>query len=106
MTLLLTVIVVALVFEFINGFHDTANSVAAVVGTRVLTPSQAIVLGGGHESVRRAGGHRRRRPRSARGWWTRTASPAMTLICAPARERCSGTCSPGGWACLPAPATR
>jgi PiT family inorganic phosphate transporter len=44
MTLLLTVLVVALVFEFINGFHDTANSVAAVVGTRVLTPSQAIML--------------------------------------------------------------
>jgi PiT family inorganic phosphate transporter len=44
MTLLLTVIGVALVFEFINGFHDTANSVAAVVGTRVLTPSHAIML--------------------------------------------------------------
>lgn len=44
MTLLLLVIAVALVFEFINGFHDTANSVAAVVGTRVLTPSQAIAL--------------------------------------------------------------
>ena len=42
--LLLTVLVVALVFEFINGFHDTANSVAAVVGTRVLTPTQAIML--------------------------------------------------------------
>jgi PiT family inorganic phosphate transporter len=44
MTLLLTVIAVALVFEFINGFHDTANSVAAVVGTKVLTPTQAIIL--------------------------------------------------------------
>lgn len=44
MTLLLTVIVVALVFEYINGFHDTANSVAAVVGTRALTPSRAIML--------------------------------------------------------------
>jgi PiT family inorganic phosphate transporter len=44
MILLLTVIVVALVFEFINGFHDTANSVAAVVGTRVLSPSHAIAL--------------------------------------------------------------
>src|SRR5512140_2641902 len=44
MTLLLLVIVVALVFEFINGFHDTANSVAAVVGTRVLSPGQAIAL--------------------------------------------------------------
>jgi inorganic phosphate transporter, PiT family len=44
MTLLLLVIGVALVFEFINGFHDTANSVAAVVGSKVLTPTQAIVL--------------------------------------------------------------
>lgn len=44
MTLLLTVIAVALVFEFVNGFHDTANSVAAVVGTKVLTPTYAIAL--------------------------------------------------------------
>jgi inorganic phosphate transporter, PiT family len=44
MTLLLLVILVALLFEFINGFHDTANSVAAVVGTKVLTASQAIAL--------------------------------------------------------------
>jgi phosphate/sulfate permease len=44
MTLVLTVIVVALVFEYINGFHDTANSIATVVSTRVLTPRQAIVL--------------------------------------------------------------
>ncbi len=44
MTLLLVVVVVALMFEFINGFHDTANSIAAVVGTKVLAPSQAIVL--------------------------------------------------------------
>jgi len=44
MTLLVTVLVFALIFEFINGFHDTANSVAAVVGTKVLTPSQAIML--------------------------------------------------------------
>jgi len=44
MTLLLMVIAVALVFEFINGFHDTANSIAAVVGTKVLTPGHAIML--------------------------------------------------------------
>src|SRR2546422_7343181 len=44
MTLLLTVIVVALVFEYINGFHDTANSIATVVSTKVLTPRQAVVL--------------------------------------------------------------
>lgn len=44
MLLLFTVMVVALAFEFINGFHDTANSVAAVVGTKVLSPSRAIAL--------------------------------------------------------------
>ena len=44
MTLVLTAILVALVFEYINGFHDTANSIATVVSTKVLTPRQAIVL--------------------------------------------------------------
>jgi phosphate/sulfate permease len=44
MTLVLIVILVALVFEYINGFHDTANSIATVVSTRVLTPRQAIIL--------------------------------------------------------------
>src|SRR5204863_8601438 len=44
MTLIIAVILVALVFEFINGFHDTANSIATVVGTKVLTPRQAIIL--------------------------------------------------------------
>jgi len=44
MALLLTVLVVALVFEYINGFHDTANSIATVVSTKVLTPRMAIIL--------------------------------------------------------------
>ena len=44
LSLLLLVIVTALVFEFINGFHDTANSIATVVATKVLTPMQAVVL--------------------------------------------------------------
>jgi PiT family inorganic phosphate transporter len=44
MALLLTVIFVALVFEYINGFHDTANSIATVVSTKVLTPRAAILL--------------------------------------------------------------
>ncbi len=42
--LLLLVILVALIFEFINGFHDTANSIATVVATKVLTPTQAVML--------------------------------------------------------------
>ena len=38
-----SIVVVALVFDFFNGFHDAANSVATVVSTRVLTPLQAVV---------------------------------------------------------------
>jgi inorganic phosphate transporter, PiT family len=41
--LVIVVVLVALVFDFINGFHDAANSVATVVATRVLTPLQAVV---------------------------------------------------------------
>jgi PiT family inorganic phosphate transporter len=44
MTLIFTVILVALVFEYINGFHDTANSIATVVSTKVLSPRQAVIL--------------------------------------------------------------
>lgn len=36
-------IAVALVFDFFNGFHDAANSVATVVTTRVLSPGQAVL---------------------------------------------------------------
>jgi PiT family inorganic phosphate transporter len=39
----LALITVALVFDYINGFHDAANSIATVVSTRVLTPGQAVV---------------------------------------------------------------
>jgi PiT family inorganic phosphate transporter len=44
LTLVLIVVAAALVFEFINGFHDTANSIAASVATKVLTPGQAVIL--------------------------------------------------------------
>jgi len=44
LTLVLVVILAALVFEFINGFHDTANSIATVVATKVLSPAQAVIL--------------------------------------------------------------
>ena len=44
MLLIFTVIFVALVFTYINGFHDTANSIATVVATKVLTPRQAVLL--------------------------------------------------------------
>jgi phosphate/sulfate permease len=43
-TIIFLVIFIALAFEYINGFHDTANSIATVVGTKVLTPRQAIAM--------------------------------------------------------------
>lgn len=42
-TLLIVVIVLALLFDLVNGFHDAANSIATVVSTKVLTPFQAVV---------------------------------------------------------------
>ncbi len=42
--IILLVIFIALAFEYINGFHDTANSIATVVGTKVMTPRQAIAM--------------------------------------------------------------
>jgi PiT family inorganic phosphate transporter len=42
-TILLIVIVIALLFDLVNGFHDAANSIATVVSTKVLTPFQAVV---------------------------------------------------------------
>ena len=44
MVLILTVFVIALAFEYINGFHDTANSIATTVSTKVLTPRQAVMM--------------------------------------------------------------
>src|SRR3954453_20719819 len=41
--LVFIIIAFALVFDFLNGFHDAANSIATVVATRVLTPGQAVV---------------------------------------------------------------
>src|SRR3954447_20876292 len=43
LTLIFVIIFVALVFDFLNGFHDAANSIATIVSTRVLTPTQAVV---------------------------------------------------------------
>ena len=42
--LVVAVVLIALVFTYINGFHDTANSIATVVATKVLTPGQAVLL--------------------------------------------------------------
>lgn len=43
LTFVLVVVVIALIFDFINGFHDSANSIATVVATRVLSPVVAVV---------------------------------------------------------------
>jgi PiT family inorganic phosphate transporter len=43
MTLLIVIIALALIFDYINGFHDAANSIATVVSTKVLTPLQAVL---------------------------------------------------------------
>jgi len=43
MNLLITIIVLALLFDYINGFHDAANSIATIVSTKVLTPFQAVL---------------------------------------------------------------
>ena len=42
MTLIVAIILIALVFDFLNGFHDAANSIATVVSTRVLSPQVAV----------------------------------------------------------------
>ena len=42
-TYVVAIVLVAFIFDFINGFHDSANSIATVVGTRVLSPLSAVV---------------------------------------------------------------
>ena len=41
--LIIAVVAIALIFDFVNGFHDAANSIATVVATRVLKPWQAVL---------------------------------------------------------------
>ena len=45
------IIMVALVFDFVNGFHDAANSIATVVATKVLTPAQAVLWAAGFNFI-------------------------------------------------------
>ena len=46
MMLVIAVVVVALIFDFLNGFHDAANAIATIVITRTLTPGQAVFMAG------------------------------------------------------------
>ena len=43
MSLIILIIALALIFDYINGFHDAANSIATIVSTKVLTPFQAVI---------------------------------------------------------------
>jgi inorganic phosphate transporter, PiT family len=43
LTLVIVIVIIALIFDFLNGFHDSANSIATIVSTRVLTPRKAVV---------------------------------------------------------------
>ncbi len=64
MLFIVCLILVALAFEYINGFHDTANAIATSIGTKVLTPRQAVAIAATfdrvryphHDSVRSVGG--------------------------------------------------
>ena len=44
--LVVVVVVLGVIFEYVNGFHDAANAIATVVATRVLTPGQAVLMAG------------------------------------------------------------
>src|ERR1700687_933211 len=44
--LLELVVILGVIFEYVNGFHDAANAIATVVATRVLTPMQAVLMAG------------------------------------------------------------
>ena len=65
---------VALAFDFMNGFHDAANSIATVVSTGVLKPHQAVLLAAFFNFVAIFVFHLRSRPRSARASSTRASS--------------------------------
>ncbi|MCX6024348.1 MAG: inorganic phosphate transporter [Chloroflexi bacterium] len=45
-TLLVLIVVLGLIFEYVNGFHDAANAIATIVATRVLRPQEAVIMAG------------------------------------------------------------
>ena len=80
---LIVIVLVALAFDYTNGFHDAANAIAVAVSTKALTPRVALALAAVMNLVgalisterrqdRRRGDHRRR-PRAATAW--RSSSP-------------------------------
>ena len=81
MTLFLLVLLAALVFEYINGFHDTANAIATVVSTKVLTPRAAIVWAAGWNLVGALAGTAVAKTISS-GLVDGTAVNTLTILCA------------------------
>ena len=75
------VIFIALVFEYINGFHDTANSIATVVGTKVMTPRQAIAMAAATNLIGALAGHAVAKTVSSGLVDAQFISP-MVLVCA------------------------
>ena len=73
MTLFLLVLLAALVFEYINGFHDAANAIATVVSTKVMTPRQALAMAAFFNLIGALWAPPSRQ-RSARDWWMHTPS--------------------------------
>ena len=49
--LLAIIVILGLLFEFVNGFHDAANAIATIVGTRVLSPFVAVMMAGAFNFV-------------------------------------------------------
>jgi PiT family inorganic phosphate transporter len=104
MTLFLLVLLAALTFEYINGFHDTANAIATVVSTKVLTPRAAVMWAAFWNLIGALVGTAVAKTIS--GGLVDASAVTMTTVLRPCSRRSSGTCSPGGSACRPAPATR
>lgn len=75
------VIFIALAFEYINGFHDTANSIATVVGTKVMTPRQAIIMAATTNLIGALAGHAVAKTVSSGLVDSQFISPAV-LVCA------------------------
>ena len=101
-------ILLALAFDFLNGFHDAANSIATVVSTRVLSPQWAVVWAAFFNFIaflvfplKVAGTHRQGHHRPS----LVTIDLANYLIAATLIAACAGTSSPGISACRPAPRT-
>ena len=98
MTLVLCVILCGLAFEYINGFHHTANAIATVVSTRVLSPRQAVFMAACCNLIGPLWGTAVATTIGKGLVDTGSSSPAPSPRCC---RPSPGTCSPGGWACPP-----